>query len=67
MENLPKPAIAGDNATTPKPYWEMTTAELREATAEFDREFVGETFGPLSPAQCAEWARMKRRGPNPGP
>ena len=25
-----------------KPYWEMTTAELREATKEFDEEFVAE-------------------------
>ena len=32
-----------------KPYWEMTTAELREATKEFDEEFVGYRARPLSP------------------
>jgi len=28
-----------------KPYWEMTTAELREATKQFDEEFVGDNPG----------------------
>ena len=42
-------ARASENAS--KPYWEMTTAELREATKEFDREFMGDTFGPPTAEQ----------------
>ena len=45
-----------------KPYWEMTTAELREATKEFDREFVGDTFGPPTPEQRARFERARKRG-----
>jgi len=52
-------------ASAAKPYWEMTTAELREATAEFDREFVGETFGPPTPAQQARFQRAKRKRGRP--
>ena len=33
---------------TSKPYWEMTTAELREATSEYDREELGLPGKPLS-------------------
>jgi len=44
-----------------KPYWEMTTEELAEATAEFDKEFIVETFRPLTPAQRALWERIKRK------
>jgi hypothetical protein len=32
-----------------KPYWEMTTAELREATKQFDEEFVADKGRPLTP------------------
>ncbi|MBU4270777.1 MAG: hypothetical protein KKE86_16430 [Planctomycetes bacterium] len=46
----------------PKPYWEMTTAELREATKEFDREFIGESFGPPTPEQQARFERARKRG-----
>ena len=45
-----------------KPYWEMTTAELREATTEFDKEFVGKTFGPPTPQQRARFERARKRG-----
>jgi hypothetical protein len=44
-----------------KPYWEMTTKELQEATAEFDREFIIDTFRPMTPRELAIWERMKRR------
>jgi membrane protein involved in colicin uptake len=33
-----------------KPHQQMNAAELAEATKEFDREFVADTFGPLSMA-----------------
>ena len=45
-----------------KPYDQMTTAELQEATKEFDQEFVADTFGPLSPANHAAFQRALRRG-----
>ena len=42
-----------------KKYWEMTTAELREATAEFDKPFVMDTFRELTPEERAEWDRIQ--------
>jgi hypothetical protein len=48
-----------------KPYWEMTTEELAEATAEFDREFIGDTFRPLTPKERAEWERARRKPGRP--
>jgi hypothetical protein len=48
-----------------KPYWEMNTRELAEATKEFDKPFVAETFGPLSPEMRARWERAKRKAGRP--
>jgi hypothetical protein len=45
-----------------KPYWEMTTAELREATKEFDQEFVGDTFRPVTAAEQERFERARKRG-----
>jgi len=45
-----------------KPYAEMTAEQLRQATQEFDREFVADTFRPLSAAGSARHARAARRG-----
>src|SRR5436190_4687117 len=45
-----------------KPYWEMTTAELRDATKQFDEEFVGDKARPLTPAMKARWERAKAQG-----
>jgi hypothetical protein len=44
-----------------KPYWEMTTEELREATKEFDEEFVADRAKPLTPALPARWKRAKAK------
>ena len=60
-----KPAIPGDFVTVRgkkmwKPYTEMNTAELGEATAEFDKEFISDTFKPLSPKQRRLWNNVKR-------
>jgi hypothetical protein len=55
-----------------KPYDQMTTEELREATAEFDREHVGVPGRPLTPAQrrthtrAAAQARTKLGRPRKG-
>jgi len=48
---------------SPKPYWEMTTAELREATKEFDEEFVAERSRPLTPEEQALWEQAKAKRP----
>jgi hypothetical protein len=46
-----------------KPYWEMTTEELREATQEFDEEFVADQAKPLTPAMRNRWNRATTRPP----
>ncbi len=48
-----------------KPYWEMNVEELAAATAEFDREGVGGTFGEPTPDQKARHARAKRKRGRP--
>ncbi len=44
--------------TTQKKYWEMTTAELAEATKEFDGEIDESRFKPLSPKERAAWDKI---------
>jgi hypothetical protein len=73
MKKARKPSVRanGDRkapARPTKPYWEMNTAELREATKEFDQEFIGDTFGPPTPEQRAQErrARAKRGRPRVG-
>lgn len=46
-----------------KAYWEMTTAELREATKQFDQEFVAEASRPLTPPEQALWETVKAKSP----
>ena len=46
-----------------KPYWEMSTEELREATKQFDEEFVAEKGRPLTPEMKALWERAKAKAP----
>jgi hypothetical protein len=46
-----------------KPYWEMTTEELREATRECEEEFVADKAKPLTPQMCARWERARARPP----
>jgi hypothetical protein len=41
----------------------LPDAEKERQTAEFDRPFVADTFGPLPPAQRKLWRKAKRRGP----
>ena len=48
-----------------KPYWEMTTEELGEATKQFDEEFVFEKSRPLTPEEQALWERAKAKGSPP--
>jgi hypothetical protein len=44
-----------------KPFWEMTTAELREATKDFDKEFAFERAKPITPEMKARWDRAKSK------
>jgi hypothetical protein len=48
-----------------KAFSAMTADELAEATAEFDREFIADEFGPPDAAARARWARAKRRAGRP--
>jgi hypothetical protein len=48
-----------------KKFSEMTTQELTEATREFDREFIADTFKPLSPKMRERWERAKRKPGRP--
>jgi hypothetical protein len=48
-----------------KPHTAMTATELREATAEFDREFAADTFGPPTPQQGAQDRRARRKRGRP--
>jgi hypothetical protein len=48
-----------------KTYWEMNAKELGQATAEFDREFIGETFGEPDPRQKSRHARAKNKRGRP--
>ena len=50
-----------------KPYWEMTTEELAQATREFDQEHIGETFREMTPSEEKAWraAVSKRRRGRP--
>ncbi len=50
-----------------KKYWNMSTAELAEATREFDQEGVAETFGPLPREAEAAWRAARRKRPRGRP
>lgn len=49
-----------------KPYWEMTLAELREATREFDEEFVADKSRPLTREERALWEEIRAKPPGGG-
>lgn len=46
-----------------KPYWEMTTEELREATKEFDGPLDESQWRPLTKSERAKFERMQK-GPH---
>jgi hypothetical protein len=48
-----------------KPYWEMTSKELAEATKQFDDPFVIDRSRPLTPAEREQWKRIKRKRGRP--
>jgi hypothetical protein len=50
-----------------KPYWEMNTQDLAAATAEFDKEFIADTFHPLTPEQSEIWESARRKGASTKP
>ena len=50
---------------TTKPYQQMNTRELAEATAEFDKEFIIDQCVPMTPAERAQWERIRRKRGRP--
>ena len=44
-----------------KPYWEMSKTELKEATKEFDEDFVADRAKPLTAAMRSRWERAKSK------
>ena len=48
-----------------KPYWEMNTAELAEATKEFDTPSPPGRWRPMTPAERARWERLVRKPGRP--
>ncbi len=48
-----------------KPITQMMTKELSQATKEFEREFVAESFGPPGPMAREQWRRAKRKRGRP--
>jgi hypothetical protein len=48
-----------------KAYWEMTAAELEQATKRFQEPFVVDQSRPLNPAERKQWARAKRKRGRP--
>ncbi len=47
--------------TPKKPYWEMTTAELRRATKQYDAEFSADNLIPPPAEELAKWRRAKKK------
>jgi hypothetical protein len=52
-------------AARAKKFQEMNAEELAQATAEFDKEFIADTFGPLTPEMARRWERAKRKPGRP--
>jgi hypothetical protein len=48
-----------------KPYWEMTTAELRKATRRFDDPSYQPAAVPLTAGDAAQQRRAKNKGGRP--
>src|SRR5260370_30568239 len=42
-------------------YWQMNTEEWAEATAEFDREGIADTFRPMAPAEEVAWRKATQK------
>jgi hypothetical protein len=52
-------------ARRPRAASKLTERNRDRAAAEFDREFVADTFGPLTPRARARWQRAKRKRGRP--
>ena len=48
-----------------KKFLELSDAEKTEAVREFDREFVADSFRPMTAADRACWQRIKRKPGRP--
>lgn len=56
---------ANKKKSTKKRLTQMNTAELAEATSEFDRELIVESFGPPSEEAKQVWEQAKRKRGRP--
>ena|SRR3990172_300544 len=48
-----------------KAYWEMTAAELEQATKQFNEPSAADRSRPLKPAERKQWTRAKRKKGRP--
>src|SRR4051812_11461187 len=48
-----------------KPYWEMTAADLAEATRPLDEPLVADQARPLTAAEQEQWQRVRRKRGRP--
>lgn len=44
-----------------KPYWEMTSKELKDSTKQFDEEFIADRARPMSAEMKRRWKRARRK------
>jgi hypothetical protein len=54
MSTIPKTKLA-------KSFFELTDEEKREATKEFEQEFISDTFRELTPQERAHWEQIQKR------
>jgi hypothetical protein len=47
------------------PFSRMTSEQLQSATAEFDRDMIHDSFGPLTPAARAKWRKARQKPGRP--
>ena len=63
MAKVPSKARKGMSRKRSKPISEMTVAELEAMSAEFDREFIADRFGPMDDEARSRYLRAKgKRG-----
>jgi len=47
------------------PFSRMTSEQLQSATAEFDRDMIHDSFGPLTPAARVKWRKARQKPGRP--
>ena len=65
MEPVAKMTTKPRRKKKAKPLAEMNTADLEEATAEFDQELIIDSSSPLTTQQRAKWNKAKKKRGRP--